>query len=45
MDKKQYKIEKPKIAELKKQGYTLVDMHVHTNASDGVYSLKKVLKV
>jgi len=35
---------KPDIQELKNKGYTLVDMHVHSNYSDGLNSIKTILK-
>lgn len=35
---------KPDIAEMKRGGYAAVDMHVHSNHSDAVPSVRKILK-
>ena len=39
-----YRIEKPNIQALLEKGYTLVDMHIHTIASDGADAVKYVLR-
>jgi len=38
-----YRLEKPNIEALLERGYTLVDMHIHTIASDGADAVKYVL--
>ncbi len=40
----QISFEKPEHKELKKQGYTCVDMHFHSTYSDGASTVKQIIE-